>query len=413
MITCYRSRTVRAIPTPFICQLGSILYAFMFLFPLAATAQLDFRPGYVVMTNGDTLRGLVSYRGGKKNSEAVAFRQSKKARPTVYDANQVMAYGIYNARAFESLELPPGVPDTGRVFARVLAKGYFDLYRYRDLFLLDANDSLILLPKPRNEPVGGPDSKVIKRSKRYIGVLNYVMLDCQMNANEAAYSDRDLQRVITRYNVCKSGGPVAEPSDSRLDLDLILFGGYSNNLMTYHYYRIIPFPGNTMVAGAGIELSYPRTFDRLIVSVEAIYVKNYYQGYYEVGFPTETVRQDVFFHCTSVQLPLGIRYNLRRPDNTPYVKAGLSWQPLVSTSVRTIQENESLQGVVTTTEFEGDYDFKSPKGFWAAVGYTRKVAGGIDVFLEFRYGMTQGYLGSPIVDDSKNRSLNFFAGIRF
>lgn len=393
---------------------GGVVSLFVaFLLPLHGYSQIDFRPGYIVELNGDTVKGFVAYRKKKIDSREAAFRQSSKGPVTRYSPAQISAFGIYDIIAHRSVDLPPGAPDTGRAFAKVLTQGYYTLYRYQNLYLLDAHDSLITLPPPKNEPVGGPDSKVVKRVKRYIGILNYVLLDCQQNANEASFSDAALVEVIDRYNACKENKPMPNQKYRGLNVDFMVFGGYSAAVMTYDYLRKVSFDGNNPTGGVGVELSYPRGFDKLRLSVEAVLIRRLYQGFWDQAFVNEMVRQDIFVNITSIRIPFGFRYNLKAPDATPYFRGGLSWEPRISSSVRTIEERELNTGEVLTREFDGGFDYKNPKGFWLAAGYNKRLVSAYELFAEVRYTMTQGYVGSALIDDSRNRSFDFLVGIRF
>ncbi len=383
------------------------------LLPKQGHCQIDFRSGYVVGLNGDTVKGFVAYRNNKLDSREAAFKKDAKSPVTRYTPAEISGFGIFGISTYRAVDLPPEVPPTGRAFAKVLTQGYYTLYRYHKIYLLDAHDSLVALLPPKNEPVGGPDSKVVKRVRRYIGVLNYVLLDCQQNANEAPYTDAALTAVVDRYNACKENRPFIEQKGRGLNVDFVVFGGYSAAKMTYDYLRRVTFEGNSATGGVGIELSYLRGFDKLRWSVEAVFIRKTYQGFYDHDYADETVRQDIYANITSIRIPFGLRYNLKAPEATPYFRGGLSWEPRISSSVRTVEERELNTGEVLTEEIEGGFDYKNPKGFWFAAGYNKRVAAGRDFFVEVRYTMTQGYLGSALIDDSRNRSIDFLVGIRF
>lgn len=393
--------------------LSTLVFLASLLFSLEGHSQIDFRPGYIVALNGDTVKGYVAYRNKKLDSRSAAFKRDARGPVMRYAPSEILGFGIYGTSAFHSVDLPPDAPDDGRAFAKVLSRGYYTLYRYRNLYLLDAHDSLITLPPTKNERVGGPDSKVVKRVKRYVGILNYVLLDCQQNANDAQYADAALMAIIDRYNACKENKPLPDRTYRGLNVDFMAFGAYSAALMTYDYLRRVSFEGNSVVGGAGIELSYPRGFDRLRLSVEAVFIKKIFQGFYDHAYVNEMVRQDIYANITSIRIPFGFRYNLKAPDATPYFRGGLSWEPRLSSSVRTVEERELSTGEVLTQEIDGGFDYKNPKGFWLAAGYNKSLPGAKDLFFEVRYTMTQGYLGSALIDDSRNRSFDFLVGIRF
>ncbi|WP_242919575.1 hypothetical protein [Pontibacter liquoris] len=55
------------------------IITFIFLLPLLAAAQSNFRPGLVVTTQGDTLRGYIDYREWRNSPETITFRTTPDA----------------------------------------------------------------------------------------------------------------------------------------------------------------------------------------------------------------------------------------------------------------------------------------------------------------------------------------------
>lgn len=388
----------------------SILILFFFLVAHATSGQIDFRPGYIVKNGNDTIRGYVAYRGDKKNYSDCAFREKAKGEVVTYSPEDIMAYGIDGEKSFRSMELPKDAPKQGKVFVRVISEGYADLYRHEKVFLLKKEGYVTTIPSPKNEPYGAPEDMVVKRTKRYVGILNYTMLDCQMNANTASYTERDISELIDAYNKCKKEfKPIQQPPGFKVNW--LLFGGYLSSKLDFDYFKKIPFDGNTITGGTGIELSSPSLFDRLFFSVEGIYIKNYYQGYYEEEKLGDLFRYDVMFDVQSINVPIGIRYNLRSSRSTPYFKAGFSVSPIISSSVHTIEERENSEGEVYTRELTDNFEVKNPKGVWLGLGYNRTV-GKKQMFVEFRYEHAEGYLGSNLVNYSQANNFNFFIGMR-
>jgi hypothetical protein len=53
---------------------------FLFVFnPLYA--QLDFRPGYIVTHQGETVQGLINYRGDGRSQRLCTFKKDASAAP--------------------------------------------------------------------------------------------------------------------------------------------------------------------------------------------------------------------------------------------------------------------------------------------------------------------------------------------
>ncbi len=392
--------------------LPTIVVAVLLLaLPLSISAQIDFRSGYVVKTNNDTIAGYVAYRSEKKNSSVCVFKETVKGNVTSFGPGDITAFGIDNEKSFISIELPKEVaPNQGQVFARVLAEGYADLYRHRKVFLLKKDDDLSALPPPKDEPYGVPEDMVVKRSKKYVGILNYFLLDCQMNANTAGYREGDLLELIEAYNICKNDfKTIKQPPGFRVDW--LLFGGYLSSRLDFDYLNTISFVGNTITGGVGMELSSPRFFDRLFFSMEGIFVKNFYQGYYEEIRVGDLFRYDVLFNVQSINIPIGLRYSFKSSKSTPYLKAGGSFSPIISSSIRTIEERVNDRGEVNSDEFKDNFLLKHPKGVWVSLGYSHSFMKK-QIFFEVRYEYADGFMGYSLANYSQANNFNFFLGVR-
>ncbi|HVW12413.1 MAG TPA: outer membrane beta-barrel protein [Mucilaginibacter sp.] len=131
-----------------------ISYLLLALFlPLFASSQSNYKPGYVVKLNGDTVRGFIDYREWEFNPDAISFKQSiaDEAAKT-YGVNDIK---YFNVEGLDSFILFNGIitadstdPDkvtqmgaderdttvkAATIFLRVLEKGNrLALYSYRD-----------------------------------------------------------------------------------------------------------------------------------------------------------------------------------------------------------------------------------------------------------------------------------------
>ncbi len=379
--------------------------------PTLLSAQ-DFRPGYIVKNGGDTVKGFAAYQSGKKSIEGCAFRETRKGATSTYAATDIQGYGIFGDRLYKSIELPIDSVKNRKVFAKILVQGYLTLYQYIEFFLVERNDTLTVLPKPKDEQVGPQNDLKIKRDSKYIGILNYMMLDCEMNANRASFAEGSLSKVVFKYNQCKKTDIAKQNLRPLAKLDIVIFASYVNSHLTYDHFKLIPFQGNSVAGGGGLEIYSPRVFDRVVFSLETWYNKSFYQGYYEGTFAGDVIREDVFAEFTSLKIPFGIRYNFRSPGNTPYLKFGIHWSSTNSFAVSTIEER-AIAGGVLTDEFPGGYDVKNTKGFSIGAGYEKTLFKDTRIFTEFKYERSEGYFGTPVVNDSRLVNYNFLVGLRF
>jgi hypothetical protein len=78
-------------------SLKTILF---FLLPVCSAAQSNYKPGYVVTTKGDTLKGFIDYRGWDSNPNAISFKATADSRDIKrYTVNDI---DFFDVGGFES-----------------------------------------------------------------------------------------------------------------------------------------------------------------------------------------------------------------------------------------------------------------------------------------------------------------------
>ena len=399
----------------FKCFFAIIVCIILFFRPTVLVAQIDFRSGFIVKTNGDTVKGFVAYRSDKKNLQNCLFKQLKKGKAQSFTAVDLRAYGLTGGKTYEAIILPVDYanPKRDRVFVKLLVQGPLNLYQYGEYFFLKKIDSLFVLPRPKSQAYGSAETLKLKTDKKYVGTLNYLMLDCKMNANMAHYTESDLTKVVYDYNNCKMPGSARKNLAPAGRLNFQLFTGYLNSNLTYDYSnKYIPFHGTTIIGGAGFELSFPRATDKIFFTLEGWVAKTLYQGYYEGLYAGDPIKQDILMDISYVKIPFVLKYNFLSPENTPYVRLGFSWSYTGSYTVKTFQERKSGT-VIYSDQISGGYPIKNPKGYWMAIGYDKRFYKKMKVFSEFRYERGEGFIGSPVVNESSLSNYSVLFGMRF
>jgi hypothetical protein len=393
-------------------SLSKIAAVIIIFIASGANAQ-DYRPGYVVKNNLDSINGFVAYRSDAKNQVECLFRQMRKNETIRFNPGQLKTFGFYGDKQFRSMNFPQELGSSQKVFAKQLVRGRISLLKIDKNFVLLVKDSLIFLPVPKSKDVKNSEGNWSKKDKRYVGILNYLIKDCQLSADESSYTEGDLTNLLQSYNRCK-GVEVSLTNQKPLGkLNFLFFGGYARSKMEMDLFTDVAFsPSYSVLAGAGLELSSPRIFDRLFFTAEAWYHDSFYQAYDKGPFAGNIRHQDIFVDVSYVKIPVGFKYNFRS-TNTPYVKVGMSFTALNKINVRTFEEVEAPDGTVYADENFGGYNVKDPKGIWMAFGYERIVFGKLKMFGELRYERGEGFIGTPIQSFSKLNNYNLLLGIRF
>lgn len=382
------------------------------LLPVSIFAQ-DYRPGYIIKNNMDSVSGFIEYATEKKNSKYCMFRASRKSKSEKYAPDDLLSYGFFADKLYVSM-LIPGSGNESKVFVKVLAKGPLQLYQYRRQFVV-RKDSLMLLPTPKSKVVQTSEGMKSKDDSRYKGLLNFLISDCKLSADETKYTEYDLTNLVNNYNRCRGFEPLYKKPKANFKVNYMLFGGYTQSNLEVTVGDHIPFnTSNTVVGGLGVDLSSPRIYDRIFFTLDISYVKNFFQAYMQDQSGNEITHYDLALDVTSIKVPFGLRYNFMKDTNTPYIKAGLMLSFLIKSDVRLNEERQSSGQVITTTKTENVLELQNrPKGIWMSVGYNRKISKSLQIFAELRYDQGEGFIGSTLHRHSDLSNYNFLLGIRF
>jgi hypothetical protein len=106
-------------------------YLFIFFLCLIdselAFSQSDFRPGYIIQLNGDTVYGEIDYRGDLQMGKKCSFRPEKEETVTVYTPGDIAAFRFTDSKFFVSKNVKGA-----NYFLEFLINGKINIYYLRD-----------------------------------------------------------------------------------------------------------------------------------------------------------------------------------------------------------------------------------------------------------------------------------------
>lgn len=124
------------------------LLVLILLSTVFASAQSNYKPGYVVSLNGDTSKGFIDYKGWERNPGNIYFKDGINSNEKTYTVANINAFGVAGLEYYEKKTVPVSTDDidinklstspqvnyvTKTVFLRVLNKGkLLTLYLYID-----------------------------------------------------------------------------------------------------------------------------------------------------------------------------------------------------------------------------------------------------------------------------------------
>lgn len=165
-----------------------VLIFAMFMSFTPIIAQSDFRLGYYITNDLDTVFGLIDYRGEIRNFRICIFKKDENSIQQEFKPGEIHSYRFIDSKYYISKYIPIGNSNT-LVFAEYMLNGIVDLYYYRDdkeHYLIEKGDSTLM--ELTNEDIRvykeGTQTKYYRKSNRYKGQLNYLFSDCEEISDE-------------------------------------------------------------------------------------------------------------------------------------------------------------------------------------------------------------------------------------
>lgn len=380
--------------TPKVNVALAVLLCFVFLVNAEAQVNLkeatrNYKEGFVITTQGDTLRGKIDYREWRQNPAVITFIKQGDLRrqfiPTellefqvggdTYRSRKVdLDVSSFKLSYLNNTAVPTIVKDT-TLFVRLLIDGELDLYYFQDLAHKDH-----FFYQEEGQPATElayyryyqdlQSQKVVSR-EIYKGQLRVLALKCdkeQLDYN-ISYGMKDFIKFFGRYNTCLSGGEsgqsVHRESKGRINFAVIAgvqysrfsFYQMSGPASSYSYRSkatdVVP------VFGLGLNYAFPRGLGKYGLSSSIIYNHQEVEGIYDVSSRRSYVDE---YKLHTIQLFGAFRY---APPVSfkfkPYVSAGPSLIYFIDPKLVKSQRVYYTSGRVTQNS-SGEYGFQKLMG---------------------------------------------------
>lgn len=183
-----------------------ILVMFIFLGIIKSYSQSDFRKGYIIKNNNDTLYGLLDYRGIKANSKKCIYKKDKDSEKQEFTPADLKAYRFIDSKYYISKPVKSG-DKADTLFLEYLINGFISIYYYRDdmgeHYLLDKNDTMLYELTNEEKNVYVDHTRYTKKSNEYIGILKYSFKESPsiiQKAEKVNLDHKSLIKITLDYN---------------------------------------------------------------------------------------------------------------------------------------------------------------------------------------------------------------------
>lgn len=392
------------------------------------SAQRDFRPGFVILNNGDTVHGFLHYKA-TGTSTLCTFRKGQTGAQTDFTPYELNAFRYADGKFFVS-RLVESESGPKRVFLEFLLKGKLNIYYMRDgadhYFIEKEDGRLIELTEQERIQIGSGGVETVKPSQ-FEGKLRSVMADCPAiypeisrtgpNHSSLIRLGKDYHEMVCNTEQCI----VFERQKKPFRLRVGFMAGYTSNklkfgsqktreqngeLMADYGKQLVTGFSPGMAAGARLEfVNLFSTFEHvsLVVDFEMQRFSDYrltatgetdqvhYEGsdYWLSVYPNILYKKslDVNIKTWMLKVPLRVGYTFLSGSVRPYLSAGVM-------NMFTVSQNEDFQLLRFTEEYGKSVPFYH-FGMTVTAGTRIRVGHDLDIFLEGGYDYTQNYNVTP------------------
>jgi hypothetical protein len=145
-------------------------------------AQTNYRPGYVIANNNDTLKGFIDYRGDARNSKKCDFKQSPDSKVIEFLPKDIKAFRFNDGKFYVSKKII-SEKNESTVFLEFLVNGIADLYYLKedndeDHYFIEKSDGTMFELASKEELTNKNGKTYVHEYKKYTGLLKIAFADC-------------------------------------------------------------------------------------------------------------------------------------------------------------------------------------------------------------------------------------------
>jgi len=304
-----------------------LLAAICLAFGLSLFAQGDFRPGYIINLQQDTIYGQVKSQNESRNAGICIFRTGADGEESLFQPGEISAYRITDGKYYVSMTLvEEGVQK--QVFLEYLVNGMADLY-----FLRGDNSETYYIRKEGGEALAITDIRLLKAA----------FSDCfeiQPSIDKATLNHKSMVDLTLKYHDYVSVGEESinySKLASRLRIQVGPVAGYSMYSLTFQgaaLFESFEFErSQAPVLGLVLDLGSDRLGQHLSFQLGVEYSKYSLQTYAEADateYYMDYYTYDVQLESSLLNLMLGTKYAFPGYRIRPFIAGGLMFSKFVN-----------------------------------------------------------------------------------
>ncbi|MDR2840909.1 MAG: hypothetical protein LBV75_06555 [Paludibacter sp.] len=321
-------------------------------------AQYDnYKSGYIVTLEKDTVLGWIDFRTDKDNSEICRFATDIDAKPTNYHPGEIAGYRFSESgKYYVSHEITVDSV-TKKVFLEYLLQGLINLYYYHDgtqmYFGFENQDGEMTVVTKKPDYIDGTN---LVSDKKYVGYVTYIFRDYQpivQQTKSLGFNQRSFINIAKKYHneVCTTGEECIvfenqHPDKTYMDVSLSLHAGVRQ--FTYVFstaYDDLAVSNVSPAVGFGVNLKNSRWSQSWSLQLDATVSKHEAQtdkDFREVIKGNKLVyekynRKGAYSYQSNVLIVnIGAKYEYPKYNFRPVAEAGFSILHLFQLTERSV-----------------------------------------------------------------------------
>lgn len=305
-------------------------------FLLNITVYSQFKNGYIVKNNNDTIYGYIDFEGSIKNSEHCSFKLSEDSAISVYYPEDIKAFRFTDSKYFSTFEIITNNVQK-KVFLEWLIKGKASILIYTPdiksrYYILLENDSLYEL-KNTEQFIKKNDAVFKSNKEEYKGALRYYFNDCPSisgQINNTAFTGNSLIKVAKTYHkkTCHNSEECIVFEDKNRKLKYspgIIFSQVSSQLKLNNN-----LPGNVNISrsvGLGFTLNIsnlPLISSKFSLGTQIMYSQLFYTYHFITDEKPYWFEDNRMFKFNYLRMPFQLKYKFLYNKFTPFISLGLT-----------------------------------------------------------------------------------------
>jgi hypothetical protein len=388
------------------------------LFASNSIYSQNFRKGYIIKQDRDTVFGLINY-SGNSNYRYCQFKDSMNQGKIKYTPDNIIGYGFLNDKYFESHKIVNDDQTSEFVFLEVVIKGLVSLYKYDKIFYIEKGDTSFY--KISNETIISTidGQEMATSSVRYIGLLNLLLSDCieiRSRISATSLSERSLTDLIEKYNKCVNApATIYKTSKPWIHSKIGISGGIVISRITlatgYNlYYHLTDTFEKTKspVFCVSFDFLSPRISENTSFHGDLILCKSHNYSFNEEKVGSTTTRNYINIDMTQFKIPIGLRYTFPGRILSAFLNVGFQSTFNLNPTSSWTRETENFYNGVNRQNYGDRMQIRKAQfGLWGGVGIVVSMGHVLNAVFEFRGEKVGGVTESTFLPTSKSSVAGF------